>query len=77
MDEQDAARVQTLQTLDGRASMPGGEDEADEVDKQSGKDEVLRGALLSVAHVHFHALKNLNVEVQKEAEQACLLAESF
>ena len=54
---------------------PGGEDEADEVDKQSGKDGVFRGALLSAAKAHFHALKSFNVEVQEEAEQACLLAE--
>ena len=75
MDEQAAAQVQVLQHLDGRASTPGGEDEAKEVDKQSGKDEALRGAVLSVAQAHFHALKSLNDEVREGAEQACLLAE--
>ena len=75
MDEQAAAQVQALQHLDGRASTPGGEDEADEVDKQSGKDEALRGAVLSVAKAHFHALKSLTIEVRAEAEQAWLLAE--
>ena len=73
--EQAAAQVQALQSLDGRASTPGGEDDADEVDKQSGKDEVLRSALLSVAKAHFHALKSLNVDVREEVEQACLMAE--
>ena len=74
MDEQAAAQVQALQNLDDRASTPGGKDEADEVDKQSGKDEALRGALVSVAQAHFHALKGCSVEVREEAEQACLLA---
>ena len=75
LDVQAAAQVQAFQKLGGRASMPGGEDEADEVEKQSGKDAALRGAVLSVAKAHFHALKSLNVEVREEAEQACLLAE--
>ena len=45
------------------------------MDKQSGKDEALRGALVSVAQAHFHALKNLNVRVRDEAGEACQLAE--
>lgn len=74
LDAQAAAQVQALQNVDGRASTPGGGGEADQVDNQSGKDEAFRGAVLSVAKAHFHALKSLNVEVQGICELACLLA---
>ena len=75
MSTQAAAQVLALQQLDARASTPGGQDEADEVDKQSGKDELLSVAMLSVAKAHFHALKSCDAEVQEEAYHACQLAE--
>ena len=75
LNKQAAAQVLTLQHLDARALTPGGLDEADEVYKQSGKDELLSVAVLSVAKAHFHALKSCNAEFQEEDYNAWQVAE--
>ena len=75
LDDQAAAQMQVLQSIDSLASMLGGDKASSKVNKQSRPEEAFRGALVSVAQAYHHALQNKCLEVRKEAEQACMSAE--